>query len=320
MYAHKATILFKPQPFNMIIISLNMTQPQSPFVSAVLILLVAIVLFDIQGAMIKQMGSRYPIEQVAFFRNIFGILPNLFVLYFSSQWRLSGAAWKVTRWKLGIGRGFLLICAQMCFYYAVVNMELATATTLAFSGPFFITVLSIPLLGHRVGRWRIFAVLLGFAGVVLVMRPGSDAFTQIALLPIAAAFFYALSSLSTRFFSEEVPTALISIYASVGALCAALAIIFYTGNWAPMTSIQDWLWFISMGLVGGCAVLCLITSYRMADPSSLSPFEYFGIPFSFFLGWMFFNETPFDSLFPGVILIVCGGFLVIWRERQSGTP
>ena len=125
-------------------------------------------------------------------------------------------------------------------------------------------------------------------------------------------------SLSTRFFTSDVPTAVIGIYASVGALCSALLIVLFTGNWIPMSSIQDWLWLISMGSVGGCAVLCLITAYRMADPSSLSPLEYFGIPFSFLLGWMFFDETPFDSLFPGVLFIVAGGLLVIWRERQVG--
>lgn len=289
----------------------------SPFATAVITILVAILLFDIQGALIKHMGSQYPIEQVAFFRNFFGILPNVIVLYYSKQWRASGAVLKLTRWKLGIGRGLILICAQMSFYYAVVHMELATATTLAFAGPFFITMLSIPLLGHSVGRWRIFAVLVGFAGVVMVMQPGSDAFTRIAILPIAAAFCYALSSLSTRFFEKEVPTALIGIYASGGAFVAAAGIVLFTGNWVALTSANDWLWFIVMGLIGGCAVLCLITAYRMADPSSLSPFEYFGIPFSFFLGWMFFNETPFDSLFPGVLFIVAGGLLVIWRERQS---
>ncbi len=75
-----------------------------------IILLVAIFLFDIQGAMIKHMGSRYPVEQIAFFRNFFGILPNLVVLYLSTQWRTSGAPWKIVRWKLGIGRGLILIC------------------------------------------------------------------------------------------------------------------------------------------------------------------------------------------------------------------
>lgn len=289
---------------------------RSPFVKAVLILILAIFLFDIQGAMIKHMGKRYPVEQIALFRNLFGILPNLVVLCFSAEWIRQGSLWKLKRWKLGLGRGFLLICAQMCFYYAILHMQLATATTLAFAGPLFVTILSVPMLGHRVGLWRGFAVLIGFAGVVMVMRPGSDAFTSVAILPIAAALFYAVSSLSTRFFAEEIPTALIGIYASVGAAIASVALVFFFGNWAPMHSLEVWLWFISMGMVGGCAVLCLITAYRMADPSSLSPFEYFGIPFSFLLGWFFFAETPFDSLFPGVLLIVAGGLLVMWRERK----
>lgn len=266
--------------------------------------------------MIKHMGSRYPVEQIALFRNLFGIFPNLLVLFFSAQWRSSGARWSLVRWKLGFGRGFLLIAAQMCLYSALVHMQLATATTLAFAGPFFVTLLSVPLLGHKVGVWRIGAVVLGFTGVVLVMQPGGDAFTLFAILPITAAFFYAVSSLTTRFFNADEPTALIGIYASIGAFVAALILVPIMGNWVPMTSLFDWLWFVGMGMVGGCAVLCLITAYRMADPSSLSPFEYFGIPFSFFLGWMFFNESPFSSLFPGVLFIVSGGLLVIWRERK----
>lgn len=262
------------------------------------------------------MGARFPVEQIAFFRNLFGIFPSLIALGFAAEWRASGKPWKINRWQLGFGRGFLLICAQMFFYYALINMELATATTLAFSGPLFVTLFSIPLLGHKVGLWRAFAVALGFAGVVMVMKPGSDAFGLVALLPIGAAVFYALASLSARFFDAENPTALISIYASFGAMTLAGGIALFTGNWVALTSVYDWFWFIGMGAAGGCAVLLLITAYRMADPSSLSPFEYFGIPFSFFLGWIFFDEKPFDSLFPGVLFIVVGGLLVFWREHR----
>lgn len=291
--------------------------PRNTLVTAVFTIILAIFLFDVQGALIKHMGSRYPVEQIALFRNLFGIFPNLLVLYYSAQWRATGAPWKLTRWKLGLGRGLILIMAQMCLYFSLVHMELATATTLAFAGPLFVTVLSIPMLGHKVGVWRIFAVLLGFAGVMLVLQPGSDAFSIVALLPITAAFFYAFASLSSRFFAAEVPTALIGLYASVGAFCAALLLVLVTGHWIPMNSVDDWFWFVAMGMCGGFAVLLLITAYRMADPSSLSPFEYFGIPFSFTLGWLFFDEAPFDSLFPGVLLIIGGGLLVVWREKRA---
>ena len=286
--------------------------------TAVFTIILAIFLFDVQGAIIKHMGSRYPVEQIAFFRNLFGIFPNLvFLLYFSTDWRKRGMHWKLDRWKLGLGRGLILSCAQLCFYYSLQHMQLATATTLAFSGPLFITLLSVPLLGHSVGWWRGLAVVLGFLGVVMVMQPSSDAFGLVALLPIGAAFFYACGSLLSRLFDATVPTALISIYGSVGAMVIALIIALASGHWTELTSIVDWFWFVGMGTVGGLAVLLLITAYRMAEPSSLSPFEYFGIPFSFILGWLFFGEMPFDSLFPGVILIVFGGLLVIWRERKK---
>ena len=261
------------------------------------------------------MGTRYPVEQIAFYRNGFGVLPGLLVLFFSSEWRARAKRWKLVRWKLALGRGLILITAQMCFYHSLVHMQLATATTLAFAGPLFVTLLSIPMLGHKVGGWRGAAVAFGFFGVVVVMQPGRDAFSLVALLPVAAAFFYALASLFARYFNDDEPTALISVYSSSGAMVAALLLVWLTGHSLVLESATDWIWFVVMGSTGGCAVFLMIAAYRMTDPSSLSPFEYFGIPFSFFLGWIFFGETPFDSLLPGVLFIVGGGLLVLWRER-----
>ena len=289
--------------------------PPQPFFKAVFIVMLAIFLFDVQGALIKHMGGRYPVEQISFYRNLFGIVPNLLLLLFSTEWHSSGRSFGLQRWRLALGRGVILVFAQLTFYTALVHMELATATTLAFAGPLFVTTLSIPLLGHKVGWVRGFAVALGFMGVVMVMQPGGDLFNVFALLPVAAAFFYALTSLTSRFFEKEEPTALISIYGSVGAVITIFLLLMFKGTSILLDNPGDWLYFIAMGGVGGMAVFLLISAYRMADPSSLSPFEYFGIPFSFLLGWVFFNEAPFDSLFPGVLFIVAGGLLVVWRER-----
>jgi len=295
---------------------ISLTGSRRKFATAIATILLAIFLFDVQGALIKHMGLRYPVEQIAFYRNFFGLFPNLILLYFSAEWRCKPNHWRLTRWKLALGRGLLLIVAQLCFYHALVHMQLATATTLAFAGPLFVTILSIPLLGHRVGWWRGFAVLLGFAGVVLVMQPGGDSFSLVALLPVSAALFYAFVSLSARLFEPSEPTALISVYSTSAAIIAAFVLLHASGNTLALDNTVDWIWFIVMGSTGGCAVFFLIAAYRMHYPSSLSPFEYFGIPFSFCLGWVFFGETPFDSLFPGVILIVAGGLLVVWRERR----
>ena len=78
------------------------------------------------------------------------------------------------------------------------------------------------------------------------------------------------------------------------------------------------VWIVLMGVLGGTAVLLLVISYRMTEQSNLAPFSYFGIPLSFVLGWLFFNEAPWSTLFPGGILIVAGGLLIVWRERSQG--
>jgi len=293
----------------------NMLTAPSHFARAVFYILLAILLFDLQGVIIKFLGDRYPVQQLASFRNVFGLIPSLLVLVLSREWHARGRILGIRQWRLGLLRGAFIAAAQYCFYLSITKMELATASTLTFISPVLITLLSVPILKHHVGIWRWLAVLIGFIGVVLIMAPGTEVFTPYSLLPIGAALGYSLSTVCVRLVDDDVPTALINMYASVGALAGALAILFSTTGYQGVASAADWLLLVTMGLVGGCAVLALINAYRLTRPASLSPFEYFGIPFSFILGWVFFDEAPFARLIPGVFLIVAGGLLIAWRER-----
>ena len=287
------------------------------FARAVAYVLLAILLFDFQGVIVKILGERYPVQQLAGFRNVFGLIPSLIVLGLSSEWHARGRLLKIRQWRLGLLRGLFIAMAQYCFYLSITKMELATASTLTYISPVLITLLSIPILKHEVGLWRWLAVIIGFVGVVLIMGPGTEIFTPYSLLPIGAAFGYSLATVCVRLFDEHNPTALINMYASAGALLGALAIVFATTGYSEVESLQDWGLLLCMGLVGGFAVLALINAYRLARPSSLSPYEYFGIPFAFILGWLFFDEAPFAKLFPGVLLIIAGGLLIAWREHRN---
>ena len=289
-----------------------------PLISAkqVFLIILAIFLFDVQGAIIKYLGDQYPVQQLAMYRNLFGLLPSFLVLYLSAEWHSNGRPLIINRWKLGLLRGFFIATAQFCLYYSLTIMAFATASTLAFAGPLFITTLSVPLLKHKVGLLRWLAVAIGFGGVLLIVKPGSEIFKFTSLLPICAAFFYALSSVCVRFFEKEVPTATINLYSSFGALLGSSILLLTTTDYIDVDP-ANWFWLIAMGVVGGFAVLSMISAYRLTQPSNLSPFEYFGIPFSYMIGWIIFNETPFDQLFPGVILIVAGGLLIVWRERKA---
>lgn len=289
----------------------------SHFLRAVVYILLAILLFDLQGVIIKYLGERYPVQQLASFRNVFGLIPSLLVLWLSREWHAGGRKLGMRQWRLGLLRGLSIAMAQFCFYLSITKMELATASTLTYISPVLITMLSIPILGHHVGIWRWLAVLAGFVGVLLIMAPGTEVFTFYSLLPIGAAFGYSLSTVCVRLVDHHVPTALINMYASVGALIGSLAILFTTSGYQPVATPRDWMLLVAMGMVGGFAVLGLISAYRLAKPASLSPYEYFGIPFAFILGWIFFDEAPFGKLIPGVFLIVAGGMLIAWRERRK---
>ena len=293
-----------------------------PFVGAMLLVLFAVLMFSIMGAIIKYMGASYAPQQLSTFRNAFGLIPTVLVLLLNRDWHAAGRPLVIRQWRLGLLRGGFIAVAQVCFYWALVHIEFATASTIVYAGPLFITAMSVPVLKEAVGVWRWIAVAIGFTGILFIMRPGSDVFTPFALLPLAAAFCYACSSITARLMDRNVPTATLNIYSTIGALLGSLIVLASTGVYKPVASAHDWFWFITVGIVGGIAVLALIGAYRLTSPSNLAPFEYFGIPFSFVIGWIAFAETPFDRLVPGAFLIVAGGLLIVWREhiRRPASP
>jgi len=288
------------------------------FAVAVTIMLAGVLLYDVMGAIIKHLSQDYSATLLSMYRNLFGLIPTLFILFWSRHWIEAGRPIVIRQWKFALARGGLGVFAQISFYLALFHLEFATATTIVFAGPLFMTALSVPLLGHRVGLWRWLAVLIGFTGVVLVISPTGESFTWYTILPLCAALGYASTSVSAQLFDKTVPTAIINLYYSVGTLIGTTALVIFTGGFVQIGSLEDWIWIAAMGITGGIAAYCWTSAFRMAEPSNLSPFQYFGIPFSFILGWVFFSETPFDQLIPGVFLIVGGGLIIIWRERVSG--
>ncbi len=283
---------------------------------AILLSLVALTLFDVMGLIIKYLTDRYAASELSAYRNLFGLIPAGLMLWLHRGWHRRGRPVAIRQWKLACARGGMVSMAQLCFYLTLGEMEFATTTTISYSTALFTTALAVPLLGERVGPLRWSAVVVGFVGVMMVMGLGQSAFTWYALLSVGAAFFYALSAVTARLFEEAVPTALINVYSAGAAAVAAFAIALADGGFTPIASSGDLAWIFAMGMVGGSAVICLIVAYRMTEPSNLAPFSYFGIPLAFVMGWAVFDEAPFGDLFPGALLIVAGGLMIVWRERM----
>ena len=159
-------------------------------------------------------------------------------------------------------------------------------------------------------------IIIVLLGVIAIFQPFSREFTFWLVLPIIAGFCYALSSILVRFFHDDIHSASIQIGQQLVTSLVGLIILLSMNNYVVITSLEDVQLFIFMGLFGGIGVLSLVISYRMVDPATLAPFEYFGIPISFILGWVFFREAPFGILFPGVFFIILAGFIIIYREGR----
>ena len=283
---------------------------------AIILSLLALVLFDAMGLIIKLLSTEFSAAELSTWRNLFGLLPAFLVLYASKTWRENGKKIIIKQWKLALLRGVIASLAQLCFYWSLGLMAFATASTITYSGALFATAFAIPILGERVGIVRWMAVIIGFIGVVFILQPGSDAFTHYSILPLAAAAFYALLTITAKLFDSQVSSALVNVYASLSSTVCAAILTLFLGGFSTISSLDEIFWIIMMGAFGGSAVLLYVVSYRMTEQSNLAPFSYFGIPIAFFFGWVFFDETPWDAIFPGGILIICGGLLIFWRERS----
>lgn len=288
---------------------------------AVLILFGGIILFDMMGLIIKHLSGDYSAAELSAYRNLFGLIPSALALIWARDWRRSGASFRLRQWRLAVFRGVCVTFAQFTFYLSLGAMPFASATTISYAMALFMTAFAVPILGEKVGPVRWLAVGIGFAGVILVMNPGAETFQWVAVLPLIAAALYAISGVTSRLLDEEAPSALLNLYSTGVSAVGAVVLSFATGGFSAIQSAQDFGLIVAMGAFGGAAVLCWVIAHRRTEQSNLAPFNYFGIPLAFALGWIFFGEAPFDDLFPGALLIALGGLLILWRERRKrATP
>ncbi|MFY0692470.1 MAG: DMT family transporter [Paracoccaceae bacterium] len=291
--------------------------PRGSLVAAVVILLCGIVCLDSMNVFVRLLLERYSTVELTAYRNTIGMVPSLIYLWWAGELKGGVARLKLRQWPLGLSRGVMVAVAQLCYYLALGHMEFATAAALVYTLSLFTVALSIPILGERVGPWRWGAVLLGFAGAMLILRPGTQAFQLYAAFPLIAAFFYALTIVTARRIDAEVSSAVIYLYSSVAAAVCMVGYALLTGAFSPIALNGDLIMITAMGLCGGTGVLLLLIAVRKASPSVLAPFNYFGMISAFVLGWVVFGEAPFSTLFPGVLLIVGAGLLILWRERRK---
>ncbi len=209
-------------------------------------------------------------------------------------------------------RSFFMFTTTILFFVGISFLPLATAATIMFMSPVILTILSIPLLGEKVGLRRWIGIAIGFAGALVVMRPDSEGLQLSMLVVLAAAFTNALYQVYTRKLgTRDSPMTSLFYTGILGALVTTMVAPFY---WQPVVAF-DWLLFIFAGIAGGIAHLCLIRTFRHAPASVVAPFSYSSLLWATLFGFVLFGDLPDGWTLGGAALIVGSGLYIFHREQ-----
>ena len=282
---------------------------------AIATMLLAILCIDLYMVIIKFLGDEYSIIQLTLFRNVAAIIPLILLILFTNEYSTIFKNLGNKFLILSCLRGICFLSMNVFIFISVVNLEFATAMTLTFSSPFFIVILSIILLSEKIGIYRWSAVIIGFVGVVMIMKPTSEIFSFYSIFPVLTAIAWAFTVIILKFIQGNHSTAKIQLYTLIFNVIGGLTLFFVTTGHVEIKDFKDFILMTMTGVLGGTAAILFIYSYRLISASKIASFEYLGIPSSFILGWIFFNEAPWSQLFPGVIVIIFAGMIIIWRDN-----
>ncbi len=278
----------------------------------VLLCLVALFVFACQDAATKVLAQRYAVPQIIMVR--FLAFAAFTIAYVTMRGSFARAVRARRPW-LQVCRSVLIVIEMIIFNNGLVYLGLAESHALFAVFPLMVTALAIPVLGERVGWRRWFGVAVGFAGALLIIRPGFGVFQPAGLIPLAAALAFAGYSLMTRLasFSDDFATSLLYM-GVVGAVAA-------TATGLPFWQVPDRDGWILLGFVSATGILghiLLIKALELAPASLLQPFNYSLLVWATLIGFVVFGDLPDYWTATGAVLVVIGGGYVIWRERRRG--
>ena len=256
----------------------------------------------------KYLSSELSFFQITWARYFFTVLFTLPFMFFFFRKNLT---WS-TQPKLQIFRGLTLLFANILFFYSISIISMAKALTLAFVAPLITTALSPIFLGEKVGARRWSAVIVGFVGSLIVVRPGFIEFNLASIAALGTGFFYGIYLIITRkLHSSDSPLLTLLLTGVVGTVVASFLVPVV---WINPTLIQ-WSLLALMGIFACLGHLFLILSLKYAEASKLAPFGYFEIVTNVILGYYFFGDFPHYWTWVGLVIIVCSGVYISFRER-----
>lgn len=291
-------------------------------------LIVAMLIFSLQNIAVKWIGGDYSVLEIVTIRSLTA-LPFALLFY-----RYEGGRGlpSTQRHKLEYGRGILLFLSYTSHMMGLASLTLADIESIRFSAPLMITSLSLLMLGEKVGPRQWLALLVGFMGVLLIVRPGSATFNLGSIFILLSVLFYGLNVMITRKLRTTDSSATMAYYSSLVYLVAAFvvsplamlvgempnahpSIAFLFRAWT-LPTLLDWLIIAGLGLVWAGGMYFMARAYSTAQASLLAPFEYASLPINVMWGLLIWREIPTGMTIAGALLTLLSGIYILFQEQK----
>jgi len=282
---------------------------QSPLRGITYIVL-ALFLLTLADAATKWLGGSLPIWQIICLRALFILIPVAILTF-----RTGGFPTLRVHDHRGMAiRIFYYIGSTTLIATSMILLPLADAATLLFAGPLFVTALAPSMLGEQIGWRRWAAVLFGFVGVIIMLRPTADALQPLALVPVVAALFSSLRDIVTRRISATESTNAIMVWSTLGLILAGLLTI--PLGWVAITW-SDFALLALAGTLGGVAHILMVEAFRVAEAAVVSPFKYSAIIWAVTLGYVIWGDVPDLFIIVGGAFVIGSGLYILHRETRG---
>ncbi len=277
--------------------------------SGILVMILAMFVLASMDAISKYLVAIYDVPQILWIRAVIFVAFAVAV----ARPRHLRRALKSARPVLQIGRSLILVAETATFILAFRYLPLADVHAVAALAPLIATALATPLLGEHVGARRWSAVVLGFVGVLIIIRPGLGVFHWTALLPLVAAFFWGIYQVLVRLVSEDDGAATTTLYTALVAALVWGGVGLYSGHWQAPDAV-GWGLLSLLGLMAALAHFLVIKALELAPASVLQPFGYTLMLWAVVMGYLVFDHFPDIMTLLGAAIVVASGLYVLYRE------
>ena len=269
---------------------------------------IAMFALSINDITYKNLSFNFPVWEAVFFRALSGVIISLIMVYFSGVNSLKSK--KPIRHFI---RAFSAVGCVVFYIFGINYLLLTENIAIAHSAPIIAAFLAVPILGEKIGFHRTLAILIGFIGVIIIMKPGTDLFNWKSFFPLASALFMASVYLTTRSLMNTESSVSIVFYYSFALLFTS--IIFFPNNFIIPDTLNLIL-AMSLGVMGSAGHFFMSKAAKYADVAVTSPFEYTSFIFVGVMGYIFFNEIPDFTIIAGGVLIIIASVYIAFRENK----